>query len=132
MEFIHDRIFSKEALSMALIEKSISTPLLCVAMEGKDTLVCQSVSKYEQHVFSAPSGELFVIKDFTVSKCSDETIKGMLQSMKSGAMEAELVANELIDTFHQRLRTYPLKCYGFGVTTVKNHSTSEVMTHFRI
>ena len=127
MEFIHDHIFSKEALSMALVEKSISTPLLCVAMEGNVTVVCQSVSKYEQHVFSAPSEELFVIKDFTVSKCSDETLKVILQPIKSGALEAELGANSLIDSFHQRLRSYPLKCFGFGLTMVKNHDTSEVM-----
>ena len=43
---------------------------------------------------------------------------------------AEQVANALIDLFHHRMQSYPLKCFGFGVTMVKNHSLSEVSEHY--
>jgi hypothetical protein len=95
-------------------------------MQEEKTFVCQMTSQSEQHVFSAPAGEIFVIKDFTVSRSSDATFKTLLTPMLKRGYSAEKVANALIDSFHHKLRTYPLKCFGFGVTMVKNHNTSEV------
>jgi hypothetical protein len=80
LEFINEPNFSKETLSAALVHR-IPTPFLCVAMQSEDTFVCQMTSQTEQHVFSAPAGELFVIKDFTVSRCQDPIFNTLLTPM---------------------------------------------------
>lgn len=94
-------------------------------MNNAQTVVVQILNDEEIQIRSVEPKVLYLIRDFNFSKLHDTTpFAPLLENTK----DMKAVSNSLIDELQRRLQSWPLKCFGYGMTLLKDHQQEARLT----